>query len=143
MDSVGVKFPTIQLGDLVGSFVQHQNMEGVTIERKESEARVSATRRSHDLPKHPLIDGEIADKLLPRDFPDACAVLLDAPIELTLEGIRRCGIFSNRRQGAERDGGRNLDFQLPRDCPEVLAEPFRRRLSRKALSDSKEPPSRL
>jgi hypothetical protein len=129
MDAVGVKAPTVKLGDLVGTFAQYQNTEGVTIERKESEARARATRRSHDLRKHRLINWKIADRLLPRDLPDACAVLLDAPIELTLEGICRCGIFSNRRQGAKRDGSRDLDFQSLRDCPEVLAEPFRRRLS--------------
>src|ERR1700743_2348216 len=103
MDAVGVKAPTVQPGDLVGSFAQHRNTEGATIERKKSEARESATRRGHDLRMHRLMDGKIADRLLPRDFPDACTVLLDAPIELALEGICRCGIFSNRRQGAERD----------------------------------------
>jgi len=39
----------VQPGDLVGTFTQHQNTEGITIERKESEARESATRRGHDL----------------------------------------------------------------------------------------------
>ena len=49
VDAIGVKAPTVQPGDLVGTFTQHQNTEGITIERKESEARESATRRDHDL----------------------------------------------------------------------------------------------
>ncbi len=38
MNAVRVKAPTIHLGDLIGTFVQGQNTEGVTIKREESKA---------------------------------------------------------------------------------------------------------
>jgi hypothetical protein len=84
MNSVGVKAPAIHLRDLV--FVQQQNTESVTIKRKESEARKSATGRFHDLRSHRFMNGNIVSTRFSCDLSDGCTVLFNAPVKFPLDG---------------------------------------------------------
>jgi hypothetical protein len=124
MDPVRVKLPAIDPGDFVRTLAQYHSAESISIKSKKPKLRESATWRFHNFRKYRFMQGNIVSALFLRNSPDNAAELIDALIEFPLEGVCRCGIFSDRRQRTERNCGRVLSLRPTNNFPKVFTEPF-------------------